>query len=271
MRRCVWSPVVNLDLLRLALGAVRLYENWLPLLTNKLGSRCARTLRFPVDRIRMRNGLVLEVRNNNLGSDLAMLDEIWNEECYTPPFVSIGEDDIVLDVGANKGYFALYASAKARAGKIFSFEPVPEIYALLKSNIQANRAANVFPFNVAISDRIGVADIHISSQSGAHSLYRRDGQVATISVPTDTIEHFCRASGLERIDFLKLDCEGAEYDTILKLSPQTLAAIGKISLEYHEGLSDHTPDELVRFLVRSGFMVARKRWYIYAMNRFANR
>ena len=61
---------------------------------------------------------------------------------------------------------------------------------------------------------------------------------------------------IERCDFLKLDCEGAEYEIIYAASPKTLARIHRIAMEYHDRVDKVTKaKELVAFLIGHGFRI----------------
>lgn len=66
-----------------------------------------------------------------------------------------------------------------------------------------------------------------------------------------TFERFA----VESCEFLKLDCEGAEYEILFKASADTLRKVERISLEYHMGVTDHAPQELVDLLGSRGFEV----------------
>jgi hypothetical protein len=60
---------------------------------------------------------------------------------------------------------------------------------------------------------------------------------------------------LSRCQYLKLDCEGAEYDILFHASADTLARIDHICLEYHDAITPHAHPELVALLARHGFTV----------------
>jgi len=54
---------------------------------------------------------------------------------------------------------------------------------------------------------------------------------------------------------LKLDCEGAEYDILMKSDPQWLGKIERIVMEYHDGVAAYQHDDLSRFLQAHGYRV----------------
>jgi hypothetical protein len=60
---------------------------------------------------------------------------------------------------------------------------------------------------------------------------------------------------VERIDLLKLDCEGAEYDILIGSDPAVLEKIDRIVMEYHDGITGFTHTDLVNFLTEHGYQV----------------
>ena len=84
-----------------------------------------------------------------------------NNDCQV--FVShLREGMTVMDVGANLGLYSLLISrAIGPSGKVYAFEPVPEIFARLKEHIALNNATNVIPVPVALSDEKGTAKMSV--------------------------------------------------------------------------------------------------------------
>lgn len=122
---------------------------------------------------------------------------------------------VIFDVGANCGEYAQAALAACPAATVFAFEPSPVAYGQLTA-LAAAHPGRLRPFNVGFSDQAGTAALHAAAAgSTMGSLYRRDahGPAAAASTETirlETIDGFCRAHGLERVHFLKLDVEGHE-------------------------------------------------------------
>lgn len=157
----------------------------------------------------------------------------------------------VFDIGANIGVFSLYA-ARCGAAKVYAFEPNKESYEVLLNNIKINHLENIIvPINLAV----GAQDGEIISIPKSSSPYNKAlvGQMAvadyekveTISLPT-----FIAKNQIKRIEFLKMDCEGAEYPIIYSMKESDYQLISKFRLEHH------FPDEkekLTRFLVSLGF------------------
>jgi FkbM family methyltransferase len=137
----------------------------------------------------------------------------------------LSPNDIVLDVGANVGLWAMGAARKVGAeGHVHAFEPVPSNYQHLVSNLRLNGIANVETSRVALADTAGEATFfipaatgergtkkpHATTSSGLGSLARREGINEEIRVPVRTIDSYLQERSLSRVDFIKIDVEGAE-------------------------------------------------------------
>jgi hypothetical protein len=89
-----------------------------------------------------------------------------------------------------------------------------------------------------------------------------DGEAAAdgaVTIECTTLDRIIAEQGLETIDLLKMDCEGAEYEIFYQASDETLARIQEMRIEYHvlEG-PDETPDRLAAFLADKGFRVTHR-------------
>ena len=120
----------------------------------------------------------------------------------------------VMDVGAHVGYFTLLAARYVGpSGKVFAFEPEPDNYAFLKSNIERNEYKNITANQKAASDSVGTVDLYQSNlDTGSHSIYGNSGRHAkgTVSVDSTTIDEFLETQNWPQIDLIKIDVEGGE-------------------------------------------------------------
>ncbi len=161
---------------------------------------------------RMRCGIDLHTRHNR--SDFHMIDEIWAYRQYDYFGYRVSAGDIVVDIGANIGTFALYAAKNCSAGRVVSFEPFPDNYRLLCKNVEHNHLGNVTCVNQAVDGKGGrrIMGLH-SADPGSNSLvtgsFERSVEVECCTLG-DVFERF----SLARIDYLKMDCEGAEYEIL---------------------------------------------------------
>lgn len=249
----------------LSVTAVVIYcKNWMHVIIS-------RVFGLPISKIKFRkNGIIFLPVDNKIDSNyLSFLSEIWMLKCYNPPFFSIEPKDTVFDVGANCGFFSIFAAQHATEGKVYSFEPLPKLFQTVKRNVEANKLNNVSVNNLAISDKIGKVNFFKDvTNSGGHSLYcHKNCDSKGIQVDTLTLEEFCKRNNIGKIDFLKMDCEGAEYNIMYSINKQFLKThIKKIAMEYHTNFEfNHT--DLVKFLRENDFLVEEREWFMYALNK----
>jgi FkbM family methyltransferase len=124
---------------------------------------------------------------------------------------------VVLDIGANVGFFTLmFSRAVGISGTVFAFEPIPLTFAALTQNLALNGIDNVEAINVAASDHDGELEFRIPIGGASMASYRwhKDAiNVNRVVVKSVLIDAFKELSG-KRIDFVKIDVEGAEGDVI---------------------------------------------------------
>jgi FkbM family methyltransferase len=135
----------------------------------------------------------------------------------------------VVDVGANTGYYTLWASRLVGPlGRVYAFEPVPDLASTLRHNIELNGMRNITVRNEAVSASAGRATLHVSraeSNTGLSSLVMSEdvGQLSE-RLQVETIGLDDLASYLDRpIDFIKIDVEGAE-ELVFRGAARLLAA-----------------------------------------------
>jgi FkbM family methyltransferase len=202
---------------------------------------------------RLRNGMRLETR---VGSyDKNIIYELVVKNVYMPAGFEIMNNDIVVDIGAHIGIFSVLAAVRAKQGKVYSIEPMPENYSLLLANIKQNNLKNVTPVNKALSSDIGEKHLFISSSSGGHSFVFLDKKITNIAVQTSTLETIIKEYDIHKIDFLKIDCEGAEYEILFNCPKEVLNKIRKISMECHDIDDKKNSNSLKLFLEANGFEV----------------
>ena len=201
-------------------------------------------------------------------ADLSMFAEIWHEKYYNPSGFEIKENDTIFDIGANNGFFSIFAAGKAKYGKVYAFEPVPYLAEKINKTTNINNLKNIKVENIAVGDNNEKRIFYISkSHNGCHSLYKRCGETEKIEISITTLEKYCKDNNIQKIDFLKLDCEGAEYEIITKENINFIKnTIRLISMEYHDDINSHTHEEIVKLLEDANFSVEVSNGYIYAKN-----
>ena len=117
----------------------------------------------------------------------------------------------VIDAGGNFGDSALIF-AEFGASAIYTFEPVPEIFALLKRTLELNHIANAVPVNIALGTENGEATMRVNG--GGSSIIKdknaaKDGKC--ITVPVRSLDDYVAEHSLQ-VGLIKTDLEGAEPD-----------------------------------------------------------
>ena len=122
--------------------------------------------------------------------------------------------DTVFDIGANIGNHTMFFSQHVgNTGKVFSFEPQPQLFYMLCGNLALNGITNVIPFNKGAGKEDGylwLPRIDYSSENnfGGISLQTKNGEIRT---PIISLNHF---ADIDRVDLIKIDVEGMEHEVI---------------------------------------------------------
>ncbi len=143
----------------------------------------------------------------------------------------VAENSRCFDVGANIGLHSLGLSTLAPRGRIFAFEPSPGSFEFLKTNLRRNRADNVKAFATALADHEGTISFHDvpfftagSFTADDEGWLQSDAVGSTlVRVPCTTLDAFTEDYGVDRVDVIKIDVEGAEL-AVLEGATRTLAA-----------------------------------------------
>lgn len=172
-------------------------------------------------------------------SDGLVLRQIWIDKEYEPACEAVDRHEtpvrVVVDVGANAGYSAMYFARRFPTAVVIALEPDPENYDMLVTNVAANAATNVKPLRMALWVRNTTLSIHKDRGDGrSWSFYVEED-------PSDRIEGvdlstICSDYDLNIIDLLKMDIEGAEF--VLFSNPAFVTMISHkvrlLALEIHD-------------------------------------
>lgn len=127
---------------------------------------------------------------------------------------------VILDVGANVGFFSMLCRELYPDSKIYAFEPVPKTFTCLKKNFKDDRSIVVN--NVAILDSVGKAKMDFEDQNPAGASIKVDGAV---EVSVNTLDSYCDNNKIKYIDILKIDVETSE--TFVLQGAQKILSITK--------------------------------------------
>ena len=239
--------------LQIFLNSRKIFKNWYiyPKIYYKLISD-----KFPV--FETYTGLKIKIRKHS--TDLMALTHVWLIEEYKSKNFEINDTDVIIDVGGHIGLFSLYASQFCKNGLIFTFEPVPENYDLLVDNIKSNNLTHIKPFNLAVSNSNSNVKLYLNDDEAGHSMFSKSSK--TITVDSISLQQIFDDNNIENCNFLKLDCEGTEYEILQNLPLSYFNKIEKIVIEYH--MADSHPElleNLKKLLISQNYSLKTKKLF----------
>lgn len=168
-----------------------------------------------------------------------MIDEIFVRQNYK--FNCKYESPTIIDCGANIGLSVLYFKSQYPDAVIHAFEPDAAAYEILVSNIKENGLKDVFTYNTAVWIEEGELSFEPDGSWGGHI---GDGtNSVSVTVKSQTLDNLLD----NRVDFLKMDIEGAESDVIMHSRGLIAKNVDKLFFEWHS-LTD-APQRLGEILV----------------------
>jgi FkbM family methyltransferase len=178
----------------------------------------------------------------------------WGEVRFLESIVKEGMN--VIDIGANIGITTVpIAKRIGEAGKLYSFEPVPEYFDTLRKNLSSNRLDNVRVYELAVTDQVGRLNFY---QKGLSSGVIFEEGAKKFEAPATTVDSFLSEERVERIDLINMDCEGSEL-LVLRGAKETLRR-NKVQIfcEIHHGFLKQLGQsirDLVKYLQSLEFQV----------------
>ena len=173
-----------------------------------------------------------------------------DDSLYQHGDCKIYKDDIVLDIGANIGIFARFASDKG-AKKVYAFEPVQENFKLLALNRPDNCEAHRIAVTNKDNDSISIA--YKPNAPGGSSIFKYDDGILQ-NVMTMTITTLIKSKLIQQPDFIKMDIEGAETLAFKGIADEILQKTRCIAMEVHNDvIGDTGIDYIYSRLTKLGF------------------
>jgi 31-O-methyltransferase len=208
------------------------------------------------------------------------LAEIAGEQTYLRHGIDVGDQDVVLDVGANVGVAAAFFALECGARRVHCFEPVRPVFEILRRNLEdvpscvlheqgMSRAPGraqitYYPRAAAMSglyadparDRALVAtalrNLGVPSED-ADARLEGAYTAQTLSCELTTLSSFLREEGLDQVDLLKVDVERAELDVLAGIDEADWPKIVQTVIEVHD--EDGRCTQIARDLRERGFRV----------------
>jgi FkbM family methyltransferase len=138
------------------------------------------------------------------------------------------ESDAIIEIGAHIGTFSILAATKVKRGHVYAIEASEDSANYLRINAALNHCDNLSVHQTALADKEGALELYHDTGTWGHSTVKAYSSVSE-TVQATTLEKFMELNHIERCDFLKLNCEGAEFPILLN-TPSTVLAKIKIAL-----------------------------------------
>lgn len=174
----------------------------------------------------------------------------------------INKNDICLDIGANIGtYTCLLSNLVGPNGKVFSFEPLPRTFVVIKRVAQLFNLKNSTILQLCVGDRDGFIEFTgFTGRPGrtytAGIKVASDNESDCQKVPIITIDTFASQYGIDRVDFIKCDVEGATLfvlngarKIIKRYSPKILCEIADFGIKRY----GYSPKDIFNLLQSFGY------------------
>lgn|GEM_PF-448171 len=247
---------------------IDLYQNWPLAIADRLGLVRTEGVVYTVRRDFGRARLVARAN----GCDVRTITEIWAGELYTRRLRhEAGEADggagdgrpVVVDIGANCGYFAVYAGLRLPGARVVCFEPEESNRVLAATNVALNGVNAEIHGRAVVADGRDVVELNLSddprlhttiprADAGRHGIDTGRYRGTTVSVPAVNINAALRPllqGG--RVALLKIDVEGLDLELVAALDDDVLAGIDCLVAE----TEDRDTVAITARLAEAGFSV----------------
>jgi FkbM family methyltransferase len=175
--------------------------------------------------------------------------------------------EIVLDIGANIGFFSLSVFAEYPNSKIYAFEPHPYNFKLLKGRKEKFPQLDWEVVNKAMTGEDGYIKLNTSTLNGfatMASIHQKSSNTESVEVKAISLESFLQQQDIVNIDLIKLDCEGAEYPILYNIPDTLFKKIHALCIETHHGeAKNHNAVDLLQFLKSKGYQTNIERENAY--------
>lgn len=208
--------------------------------------------------------LTEKLKDFNLsGVSLGVISEVFIDNNYDEGLVKVSKGDVVVDIGFNVGLFSLKSFLEG-AKKIYAVEPNEQNISKFKSINKNNIIDNLHVSNIAISDHDGVDNFLVDedyNNSGRSMLEKtlHSGRTSFNShshktVKTQKFQTFLEQNNIDKIDLLKIDCEGGELFILHEDNKKIFEEkINKVVGEIHFSLDTKQGSYMKNFLEEAGF------------------
>jgi len=132
------------------------------------------------------------------------------------------EGDTIIDAGAHQGTFAVSMASAVKNGRVIAIEPIKANLTFLEKNLKINnlkKNVKVIPKGLWSSPKR--ITFYLSTSSALHSAFVKTSK--SVEIEVDTLDNIIKEQGVKKVDFIKMNVEGAEIEA-LKGARKTLMA-----------------------------------------------
>lgn len=205
--------------------------------------------------------------------DVCVLSEVYYDRVYDRVFQP-EKGMTIVDAGSHVGFYSIMAARRVGSrGTVYSFEPDPYNHALLTANLRMNKLTKrVTPFKTALSDCTGTASLYQDPRwHRGHTLIRAGMHKHSVPVKTERLDAIVAKEGIDHIDILKIDVEGAEL-LALRGAEDTINRVRNITVATYHSIgpwqTEKEHEAIAKYLKRHSFKVQQtlygKHMYIHA-------
>ncbi|HHV04944.1 MAG TPA: FkbM family methyltransferase [Anaerolineaceae bacterium] len=216
----------------------------------------------------------LKLRRANLTMAVTTKMEAWSvKESLLDRFYTRYSDPIqanwtIVDIGASIGEFCVEAALQAPDGRVIAFEPNPGSINILRQNVRVNSLKNVESYNVGIWKEKGEITLEIkhdeSIQARTLDCDKDAGPDSRrTTIPVLSLNEMMKLIDADKIDLLKIDTEGTEFEILMSQPTEVLGRIERIILEVHERRPEKTVAQLGQFLESMGYKTRCHENYVH--------
>lgn len=222
------------------------YKSFLPYMLDFISISPIKSKKL--EKLELKKGIDIYYRPHTY--DLIIINEINILNLYKMRNLGKSKKINIIDIGAQIGAFTLKAAIENKNAQIYSYEPFFENYAILKKNINISKLKkHIHIFQTGIGSKKEKRTLYLDQKNtGGHSLYEKKSK--SVEIRTISLKEVFNNNKIKKCDFLKMDCEGAEYEIIYNTPKQYLKRIKELAIEYSE---NEDIKKLEIYLQKNGF------------------
>lgn len=199
--------------------------------------------------------------------DVWSVKETLIDQFYSRYGVPVQDGWTVVDIGAGIGDYCVHATYGNLDVNLYAFEPYPGSYALLQRNLALNGIKNVTAYQKAVWSTTGELQLDLSPgeplQFNSQETRPENARGIMVTVEAVSLEAVISSEKIKKVNLLKMDCEGAEYEILLSTPASTFEKIEQIIMEYHDVDAERTHSVLIGNLEAQGYRVTCHKNFVH--------